>query len=519
MAKIVTNRDRLDRIVDYFRKATRYWWLVGGLVVMGGVLATWFAQSRPRKYQSWSVVFYQERIQSTVLRGGTEQSLRNIGDRYRELLLSQTLLQQIIEDPKLNPFPELQAKQGLDAAVDALRLNVSFQSRGNSAFRIAMIDEDPVRAQAIANRLTALLNEKDDQLRSALILKTAEFATQQKDAAVEELRARERSLSAFLAKHPEFVADTAAASTEGSGIRASQQQTRSPTPVNARLASLIRQRDRVTARLNARPGEVVPIAEPPSPERQAALQAVNEVEREVANAKRDLDGEMSRYTDLHPNVMKAKDRLTNAQNKLRQAQAAVPAASTVVSPPATAEDRAALQRQLKTLEEQIAAAQSSGRNPITTSSQDAAAAAIVDLETQYAELRRLRDEARSQADAQGDAAFRASSQASQQAAEQGGRLGIVDPAFRPIKPHGSGKSVLILAGLVVFGAIGGALALGLALIDDRLYRRDDIDELGLTVLAVVPAARAVSKKRAKKFQSQARARARAATNPPKDLSS
>ncbi len=512
MAKIVTNRDRLDRIVDYFRKATRYWWLVGGLVVMGGVLATWFAQSRPRKYQSWSVVFYQERIQSTVLRGGTEQSLRNIGDRYRELLLSQTLLQQIIEDPKLNPFPELQAKEGLDAAVDALRLNVSFQSRGNSAFRIAMIDEDPVRAQAIANRLTALLNEKDDQLRSTLILRTAEFATQQKDAAVEELRARERSLSEFLAKHPEFVQDTSAASPEGSGIRA---QPRNPTPGNARLASLIRQRDRVTARLNARPGEVVPIAEPPSPERQAALQVVSETEREVANAKRDLDAELSRYTDLHPNVMRAKDRLTNAQTKLRQAQAAVPPASSVVSPPATAEDRTALQRQLKTLEEQIASAQASGRNPTTTSSQDAAAAAIVDLETQYAELRRLRDEARSQAEAQGDAAFRASSQASQQAAEQGGRLGIVDPAFRPIKPHGSGKSVLILAGLVVFGAIGGALAFGLALIDDRLYRRDDIDELGLTVLAVVPAARAVSKKKAKKLRSQARA----ATAPPKDLSS
>ena len=117
MAKIVTNRDRLDRLVDYFRKATRYWWLVGGLVVLGGVLATWFAQSRPRKYQSWAVVFYQERIQSTVLRGGAEQSLRNIGDRYRELLLSQTLLQQIIEDPKLNPYPELLAKQGKDAAV------------------------------------------------------------------------------------------------------------------------------------------------------------------------------------------------------------------------------------------------------------------------------------------------------------------------------------------------------------------------------------------------------------------
>jgi uncharacterized protein involved in exopolysaccharide biosynthesis len=514
MAKIVTNRDRLDRIVDYFRKATRYWWLVGGLVVLGGVAATWFAQSRPRKYQSWSVVFYQERIQSTVLRGGSEQSLRNIGDRYRELLLSQTLLSKIIDEPKLNPFPELEKKQGKDAAVDALRLNVSLQSRGNSAFRIAVIDEDPVRAQAIADKLTVLLNEKDDQLRSVLAQKTAEFAAEQEEDAKSELTRRRRALTEFLAKHPEFVQDTAA-SAEGSGIRASQQQSRTPTPVNSRLASLQRQRDRITARLNAKPGEVVPIAEPPSPERVAAQQAVNEAERELAAAKRDLEEKLSRLTDLHPNVVQAKDRVANAQNKLRQAQAAVPPASTVVSPPATAEDRAALQRQLKTLEEQIASAQSAtGRTP--TRSQDAAAEAIVELETQYAELRRAASEQDSRAAEASAAAFRAQQQASQQAAEQGGRLAVVDPAFRPIKPHGSGKSVLILAGLVVFGAIGGALALGLALIDDRLYRRDDIDELGLTVLAVVPAARAVSKKKAKKtFRGQGRA----ATTPPKDLSS
>lgn len=517
MAKIVTNRDRLDRIVDYFRKATRYWWLVGGLVVLGGVAATWFAQSRPRKYQSWSVVFYQERIQSTVLRGGSEQSLRNIGDRYRELLLSQTLLMQVIDDAKLNPYPELVKKQGKDAAVDALRLNVSFQSRGNSAFRIAVIDEDPVRAQAIADKLTSLLNAKDDELRSVLIQKTAEFAREQEEDAKAELARRNRALTEFLAKHPEFVQDTAA-SAEGSGIRASQQQSRTPSPINSRLASLQRQRDRITARLNAKPGEVVPIvAEPPSQERINAQQAVTEAERELTAAKRDLEEKLSRLTDLHPNVVQAKDRVANAQNKLRQAQAAVPPVSTVVSPPATAEDRAALQRQLKTLEEQIASAQSSTGRTTSTGSQDAAAKAIVELETQYAELRRAASEQDSRATEASTQAYRAESQAQQQAAEQGGRLSVVDPAFRPIKPHGSGKSVLILAGLVVFGAIGGALALGLALIDDRLYRRDDIDELGLTVLAVVPAARAVSKKKSKKMST--RAQGRAATTPPKDLSS
>lgn len=499
MAKIVTNRDRLDRLVDYFRKATRYWWLVGGIVVLGGVLATWFAQSRPRKYQSWSVVFYQERIQSTVLRGGAEQSLRNIGDRYRELLLSQTLLSQIIQDPKLNPYPELLAKQGVDAAVDVLRLNTSFQSRGNSAFRIAYIDEDPVRAQAIADRMTDLLNNKDAELRAAQVESTAAFARRQKDDATEAVKGSEKALAEFLSKHPEFVQDSASQSSEFSAIRANQNKPPPVTSSNPKIASLERQRNRILGRLNARPGApVAPVPEAPSPERQAALAALSEVERDLANAKRDLEAERARFTEVHPNVVKARDRVDTLTAKRDQAKDAVPANPATPVPPASAEDRAALQRELKSLEEQIAAAQSAERGKPVTPQEVASTSSsswIVELETQYADLRRAVAETRAQLQTANDQLYRAKAVAEQQVAEQGGRLSVVDPAFRPAKPHGAGKSVFILAGLVVFGAIGGALALGLALIDDRLYRRDDIDELGLAVLAVIPQARSVKQKK------------------------
>jgi hypothetical protein len=39
---------------------------------------------------------------------------------------------------------------------------------------------------------------------------------------------------------------------------------------------------------------------------------------------------------------------------------------------------------------------------------------------------------------------------------------------------------------MLFLALGGSLAIGMAIIDDRLYRRGDIDQLGLAVLAVIP---------------------------------
>lgn len=509
MAKIVTNRDRLDRLVDYFRKALRYWWLVAGIALAGGVLAMLFAQSRPRKYQSWSVVFYQERIQSSVLRNATEGAARNIGERYRELLMSQSLLLEVVQDPKLNPYPELLAKEGPDAAVEALRLSAAFMGRGTSSFRIAFIDEDPVRAQAVATRLTELLNAKDDALRSSLASRTAKFAVDQKEAASEELRVREKALNEFLAKHPEFVQENAQ-TTEGASIRA--LQTRSNPNESPLVASLDRQRRRILGRLNARPDAPATETLPPSPERVAALATLSEMERELSNAKRELEGALARYTELHPTVVKARERVTAAQTKVRQAEAAVPKPVEALVAPSTPEDRAALQRELKSLEDQIAAARAQSKS----SSGDAPRTSydwIVDLETQHLELRRAVNEQRSQVDTLSDAMFRAQMQANQQLAEQGGRLSVVDPAFRPIKPHGAGKSVFVLAGLVVFGAIGGALALALALIDDRLYRRDDLDDLGLPVLAVIPRAQRVRRRKAARAQGHAPT-PRAATVPP-----
>jgi len=69
-------------------------------------------------------------------------------------------------------------------------------------------------------------------------------------------------------------------------------------------------------------------------------------------------------------------------------------------------------------------------------------------------------------------------------------LSIVDPAFKPVQPTGPGKTIFLMAGMVLFVALGLSFAVGLAMIDDRLYRRIDLDQLGVAVLAVIPAATA-----------------------------
>ena len=496
----VTPRDRLQRLADLGAKTLRYWWLVALFAVVGGALSLAFAFLSPRHYQSWATLFYQERIQSSLLSNREEVVQRNIGDRYRELLLARAQLEQIINDPQLNPFPNVTDP---DLAIDKLRNAIRFESRGANAFRINYTDGDPDRAKAVTERLTKLLEDKDEALRNDQAQATVSFATQQKEEAGAELRKREQALAEFLAKHPEFVQDPNQPA-EGASIRAIRNQNKGQTG-NPRLYALERQRVRIQARLEASPDSPpIRVPAPPSPEKVAAEAAVNDAQRELASAQRELEDALSKYTDKHPAVVNAKDRVAEAQQRLRHAQAAVPPDVETPVAPATPADRTKLQKQLADLESQIAEEEkrSATTNKAAATAADATTNWVVQLETQHADLRRAVNEQRERVQSLADSVFRAQMDANTKLADNGGRLTVVDPAFKPGRPTGPGKTIFLLAGMVLFLSLGGGLALGLAVIDDRLYRRADIDQLGLAVLAVIPPAERQHRKRVRKQQPE-----------------
>ena len=485
----ITPRDRLQRLVELGRKTLRYWWLIAIFAVVGGGLSFAFAMTRARSYQSWATLFYQEQIQSSLLQNREEVVQRNIGDRYRELLTARAQLMQIVSDPKLDPYPELTDPE---LAIDKLRQEIHFEARGANAFRIAFADADPDRAKAVTDKLTKLLQDKDEALRNEQAQATATFATTQKEEAAIELRKRELALAEFLAKHPEFAQEPNQQNSEGASIRAIRNQKPVATG-NNRLYALERQRQRIQARLDAPPdAPVIRTPAPPTPEKVSADATVADAQRELTAANRELEDALSKYTDKHPTVIKAQDRIAAAQQRLRHAQAAVPPDVETPLAPATPADRTKLQKELAALDAQISNEQSGAKGTAATTAANAAAETstnwVVQLETQHADLRRGVNEQRERVEALADSVFRAQMDANQKLAETGGRLSVVDPAFKPVQPTGAGKTIFMLAGMVLFLSLGGALAVGFAVIDDRLYRRDDIDQLGIAVLAVIPKA-------------------------------
>jgi len=484
----ITPRDRLQRLVDLGRKTLRYWWLIALFAVAGGALSLAFALLKARSYQSAATLFYQERIQSNVLAPNREEvAQRNLGDKYRELLLAREQLQPILADDSLNPFPhEAEPERALEKLREAIKLEV----RGGGVFRIVYGDADPDRAKAVTEKLTKQLQDKDEAMRRETARLTVEFATKQKDEAATELRKREQALNEFLAKHPEFVQEANASSTSGEGaaFRAVRNQTKNTG--DKEMYALERQRQRLQARLDAPPDASIKISAPPTAEKVAAEASVKEAEREVGAARRELADAKAKFTDVHPSVINAQKKLDGALQTLRRAQADVPADIEVA--PATPQDREKLRKELAQIDTQIASRQQN-RGKVAP---DATTSWVVQLENDHAELRRLVNEQRERVNSLAESVFRAQMDASQKAAEQG-RLQVVNPAERPVRPTGPGKTIFLMAGMVLFLSLGLALAVGLAVIDDRLYRRSDIDHLNLAVLAVIPQARARHVKRRK----------------------
>ena len=488
----------MQRLVDLGRKTGRYWWLIALFAVVGGGLSLAFAMTRPRNYQSWAILFYQERIQSQLLSPGREEQVqRNIGERYRELLLARRQLDQIIVDPALDPFPQ---EKDPDVKIDKLRLAVRLEAHGANVFHIVFTDSDPERAKRVTDKLTKMLQDKDESLRNEQAAATVAFVTDQQENARDELKKREKAYTEFLAKHPEFVQDANSTTAEGASIRSLRSNKQPVITGNTRLVTLERQRARIQASLDAPPGAVIPPAPAPrTPERIAAEAAVQDAQRELSAARRELEDANSKYTDIHPAVVKARERVEAATLRLRKREAMVPPDVAPVVRVNSEEDRAKLQKELQQIEAQIAAEQSKSGKPSDNTAVTDTTSWVVRLESEHSELRRAVTEQRERVQSLADSAFRAQMDANEKLAEQGGRLAVIDPAFKPARPSGPGKTIFLAAGMILFLPLGLSLAVGLAVIDDRLYRRADLERLGVTVLAVIPPAIHIpkSKRRAK----------------------
>jgi Mrp family chromosome partitioning ATPase len=176
-------------------------------------------------------------------------------------------------------------------------------------------------------------------------------------------------------------------------------------------------------------------------------------------ARRDLALQRSRFTEKHPAVVAAVDLLSEAEQAHERAAEALRAASAART---SAEEQAGASRDR--------AAGSSSRR---------AAASIAEAEAEFARLTRRVAEERERLQKLDARQFVASIAASSASTGHGARIDLIDPAYAPSQPSGTRPLVLLIFGIAGSLSIGLALALLLAILDDRVYDRQDVERLGL----------------------------------------
>ncbi len=512
---VATPRDKFDQLIAFVRRMMHYWWLIGIISFVGGVLAIAFALSQKPRFLSEARILYNERIQSSILQGrNVAVNTRNLGFRYQEMLMSRTVITEIINE--LDLFAKERAKEGDDAAVEAFLKQAKFRVRGASLFYISYFSDDPQLSQKVTEIMVKRLFEEDQRLREESASSTLRFLESQKAKVSEQLDKRRQELTEFLTKHPVFALDTTpgAANTPGTVIRAQHGQGGDERPTiavnqtpqeaaDSVLQALLRQERRIRATLR-NPDEARPSG--PTPEQREAQQLVNELERDERRAQTNLDDALRVNTSQHPDVIKAQQRLREIQRRLARAKAAVPEA-----PKAPEIDRRALERELRDFNKRIDARKRQIREesggdaeevaePEPANREASEAAQVVELETTYASLNEAVSEARERLAGVDAALSRAEIAASQQ--EEGAVLSMIDQPSLPSRPQGKGRGIIVIAITMVFIVLGVLLVFALALLDDRIYNPNDLEKLAVAPVAVViPKQRRRSRWRRKRTRS------------------
>jgi uncharacterized protein involved in exopolysaccharide biosynthesis len=490
-----TPRDKLDRVLAVLARTVRYWWVAAIAMGIGVAGSLGAATLKKREYRSEAVLLYREGIQSTFVLGRDTESeqTRKLGMRLREMVLARPRLKEVIDELKL--YPQIVENIGYMEAIDLMRTAILFRVREGDTFLLAYTHTDPVMAQKVVERLSQILIEENTRYRSQQAQSTREFMVAEKERTLKDLKSKDRALATWAQAHPEFVNETTAtAGAMGSSIRAAEKEkAKGParSGIDAEIQSLQNQAERLRHRLDmpasARAAPTV-VRDP------RLVAAVDDAQRELASARREMASKASEVTDAHPDMIAAKRRVQSAERLLSEAQDNLRTGTTTIdAPPATAEERPALEARLRQVENELSdvrkrkAAGAGAAGKAAAQKASNLALEIVEQETEWARLNREVSEARERYNQVESREFAASMMASSEETGQVAQIEVVDPAFKPVKPFGGGRFKMFLMGMVASLGMAVAVVLACAVFDDRLYDSADVEQLELApVLVTVP---------------------------------
>jgi polysaccharide chain length determinant protein (PEP-CTERM system associated) len=471
----------------------RRFWLILLLAVFGGVAGFAAARILPKKFTSKTLVLVQQPESQPVTPIATDNVNQRLATMQQQIL-SNARLVPVIRD--LSLYQNDIASKPMDELVDRLRKAITItpvapmadtRAQNLPGFTISVVFDNPQIAQKICAMITSMFIDEDIKESQGQDIDTTKFLNEQLTQKKEQLDEQDAKLAAFQSRHAGSMPEDSATNLnllngQTSQLEAATQAVNRAQQDKSFAESILAQQ--LSAWQATQTGQ--------NPET---------LDQQLAAMQAQLVDLQSKYTDSHPDVIKAKSDIAALKRKIadsdQQKTASVPdkAANSKGEPTQILQLRAQIHQYDQTIKERTAQQEDIKRQIAIYQGRVAASPAV---EQEYKLLTR---DHQTVLDAYNDLLKKrdASAMSTQyDESKQNDRFHVLDPANYPSEP--SFPKLPIFAG----GGFGAGLLLGLGLSllqemhDTSLRSEHDVEVvLRLPVLAMIPeiSTRTVSKAR------------------------
>jgi len=435
----------------------RYYVLACFLVML--LAGTIVAFALPRTYRSTATLLVQSQdLPTSIVDAPTTGAVEQRIARIREQVLSRGDLVQLIEQNDLysderrsKPLSKVIEKMRHATSVGALSSDIG-QTSGtqNNTIAIAMSFDypDPAKAQAVLQSFVSKFLSMDSQDVEDQASLTVRFLQDQASKLQSQISELEGQLTALKARNGAALASSGAPPLIDTGSFSAQI-----TSLQNENRQLIAQSRRPTDRGNG-----------------------------LAAAEAALAAAQAQYSDTHPDVIAARERVAQLRKMAQQN----PNSGNEIQEQIAA-NNAAIHQLMDQRDSTLARANAAMAG-------QARAPAILE---QAMQLENRASTLRNQYQAVSENLLKAQNSARMASEQRAERLSLVEPANLPDRPFSPNRPLLIAAGAAAGLALGLLLALGMELINRPVRSPRQLEQLGLPVIGLVPLIK--PKQRARRF--------------------
>jgi polysaccharide chain length determinant protein (PEP-CTERM system associated) len=333
------------------RKLWRRKWVILGTTAAFATAAVFVSSRLPDRFRAETLILAaaqsvsKDYVRNTV----TESTIKDRLPSISQQILSRSRLERIIED--LDLYAEIRKTRPLELVVDQMRTQIDIKpTEGSDSFRVSYEAQSPLTATQVTERLAGLFIQENSHDRTLLARETSAFLESQLENARQRLVEQEKRLEAYRLRYgPELPTQL---QSNLQVIQNTQAQ------IQSLGEAINRDRDRrqLVARQLADVQSEQYLAEPTAP---AGGVAPTSTAALLEAATADLRALELRLTAEHPDLVRAKQLVTDLESRA-QSEAAAPPAGARPKPLTPSEivkrNRAKeLQAEMESLDRQVAA--------------------------------------------------------------------------------------------------------------------------------------------------------------------